>query len=157
MRSQALVATCGLDKCVRIWNYETREIELCETFDEEALSIAFDPFGLHVVVGFTDRLRLMSLLMDSIRMTRASSTSRCAKCVTAMVACFAAANNNTVQVYNAYSGENTKIYATTAKCAFAWSTNDKFVYGVGSDGAIQWEVAGGTKVSSLLARSVSRA
>ena len=72
-----LVATCGLDKCVRIWNYETREIELCETFDEEALSIAFDPFGLHVVVGFTDRLRLMSLLMDSIRMTREFNVKVC--------------------------------------------------------------------------------
>ena len=27
-----LVATCSIDKTVRIWNYNTKTLEICETF-----------------------------------------------------------------------------------------------------------------------------
>ena len=38
-----------------------------QTFTEECYSIAFHPSGLHVLCGFSDKLRLMNLLMDDIR------------------------------------------------------------------------------------------
>jgi len=36
-------------------------------FPEDALSVSFHPSGLHILVGFSDKLRLMNLLMDDIR------------------------------------------------------------------------------------------
>jgi hypothetical protein len=50
-----------------IWNYNEKSSELVKFFPEEAYSIAFHPSGLHVLVGFADKLRLMNLLMDDIR------------------------------------------------------------------------------------------
>ena len=39
-------------------------------FKEEPHSIAIHPSGLYVLVGFTDKLRLLSLLMDDMRLVR---------------------------------------------------------------------------------------
>lgn len=45
----------------------TRMLELYKEFQEEAYSVALHPTGLFVLVGFSDKLRLMNLLMDDIR------------------------------------------------------------------------------------------
>jgi len=45
-------------------------LELYKEFAEEAHSIALHPSGLYVVVGFSDKLRLMNLLIDDIRTFR---------------------------------------------------------------------------------------
>lgn len=42
-------------------------VELMKYFTEAALSISMHPAGLYVLVGFTDELRLLNLLMDDIR------------------------------------------------------------------------------------------
>lgn len=42
-------------------------LELYKEFAEEAYSIALHPSGLYVVVGFSDKLRLMNLLIDDIK------------------------------------------------------------------------------------------
>lgn len=45
----------------------TRELELYKEFQEEAFSIALHPTGLFMLVGFSDKLRLMNLFTDDIR------------------------------------------------------------------------------------------
>ena len=55
------VATCSHDKTVRVWNYDTRTLEICEVFSEEAYSVAFHPSGFHLLVGFSDKLRMMNV------------------------------------------------------------------------------------------------
>ena len=62
-----LVVTCGIDRYVRVWNYLTKKKEVNKIFPEDALSVSFHPSGLHILVGFSDKLRLMNLLMDDIR------------------------------------------------------------------------------------------
>ena len=57
-----LVATCSEDKSVRIWDYEQSQLEICETFQEQAHCVAFHPSGFHIVVGFADRIRMMNVL-----------------------------------------------------------------------------------------------
>ena len=42
-------------------------LELYREFAEEAYSIALHPSGLYILVGFSDKLRLMNLLIDDIR------------------------------------------------------------------------------------------
>ena len=42
-------------------------LEICKFFQEEAFSIALHPSGLYIVVGFSDKLRLMNILIDDIR------------------------------------------------------------------------------------------
>jgi WD40 repeat protein len=47
-----LIATCGNDKCIRIWNYEKKSLECYKYFTEEAYCISIHPSGLFLVVGF---------------------------------------------------------------------------------------------------------
>lgn len=45
----------------------TRILELYKEFQEEAYSVALHPTGLFILVGFSDKLRLMNLVIDDIR------------------------------------------------------------------------------------------
>lgn len=42
-------------------------LDLYKEFQEEAYSIALHPSGLFILVGFSEKLRLMNLLIDDIR------------------------------------------------------------------------------------------
>jgi len=53
-----LVATCGLDKSVRIWNYLDKTCEVVKCFQDDLSSIAIHPSGLHVILGFSDKVNL---------------------------------------------------------------------------------------------------
>ena len=103
-----LVATCGVDRYVRVWNYKDNTAEIAKEFDDTPQGISFHPNGLQVchslthdclyplgttitllatgsmflpcmqvVVGFSDKLRLMDLLMDDIRTIREFAISSC--------------------------------------------------------------------------------
>ena len=41
-----LVATCGKDKSVRVWNYQEKTVDLDKTFHEEPHSIALQGEGV---------------------------------------------------------------------------------------------------------------
>jgi cilia- and flagella-associated protein 57 len=62
-----LLASCSSDRSIRIWNYSTYTCDLVKYFPEEAYSISLHPSGLYVLVGFSDKLRLMNVLMDEFR------------------------------------------------------------------------------------------
>ena len=61
-----LIATCSLDKSVRIWNYNEKTLESETYFNEEPYSIAFHPSGFHIVVGFADKLKMLNVLKDKV-------------------------------------------------------------------------------------------
>jgi len=52
---QPLIATCGLDRSIHLWNYVDRTCELTKTFAEEAYSIAIHPTGLQVGRHYDNR------------------------------------------------------------------------------------------------------
>jgi len=52
-------------------------LELYKEFAEEAYSVALHPSGLYVVVGFSDKLRLMNLLIDDVRTFREFPIREC--------------------------------------------------------------------------------
>ncbi|KAJ3066314.1 Cilia- and flagella-associated protein 57, partial [Rhizoclosmatium hyalinum] len=72
-----LIATCSSDKSVRVWNYIDSSSELVKYFAEEAYSVALHPSGLYILVGFSDKLRLMNLLIDDIRPFREFTIRGC--------------------------------------------------------------------------------
>ena len=47
--------------------FPSSSLDLYKEFHEEAYSIALHPSGLFVLVGFSEKLRLMNLLIDDIR------------------------------------------------------------------------------------------
>lgn len=52
-------------------------MDVCKEFQEEAFSLALHPTGLFMLVGFSDKLRLMSLLLSDIRIFREFTVRGC--------------------------------------------------------------------------------
>ncbi|XP_053248726.1 cilia- and flagella-associated protein 57 isoform X3 [Podarcis raffonei] len=102
-----LVATCSLDKSVRIWNYENNTLDLYKEYQEEAYALSLHPSGLYVLVGFADKLRLMNLLIDDIRTFKDFTVRGCRECAFSTGGhLFAAVNGNVIHIYSAISFEN---------------------------------------------------
>ncbi|XP_011539100.1 cilia- and flagella-associated protein 57 isoform X5 [Homo sapiens] len=102
-----LIATCSLDRSIRLWNYETNTLELFKEYQEEAYSISLHPSGHFIVVGFADKLRLMNLLIDDIRSFKEYSVRGCGECSFSNGGhLFAAVNGNVIHVYTTTSLEN---------------------------------------------------
>ncbi len=101
-----LVVTVGADKTVRVWNYLEKTCELCKVFNEEAHSVALHPSGFHLIVGFSDKLRGMNLLMEELRPFKDIPIKGCRECRFSNGGqYFAATNSNVVQVYKTYTCE----------------------------------------------------
>jgi WD40 repeat protein len=75
-----LVATCAQDNTLRIWNYETHQCEISKRFAEDMSSCSLHPNGLHILIGFSDKLRLMNLLIDDVRVFREFPIRGCRLC-----------------------------------------------------------------------------
>jgi len=133
-----LVATCGMDKSVRVWNYIERTQELCKFFAEEAYSVAFHPSGFHLIVGFADKLRLMNLLMEDLRPYKEVSIKACRECKFSHGGqFFAAVNSNTIQVYKTYTCEvvcNLRGHQSKVR-SICWTADDSRLISAGADGA----------------------
>eukprot|EP00033_Pygsuia_biforma_P003159 GCRY01003467.1.p1 GENE.GCRY01003467.1~~GCRY01003467.1.p1 ORF type:complete len:1179 (+),score=364.32 GCRY01003467.1:161-3697(+) len=140
-----ICATCSTDRSVRVWNYQDRSAEIVKQFPEEAHSIALHPSGLHVAVGFTDKLKLMNLLMEDIRPYREFPIRSCREVRFSNGGqYFAAANGNTVQIFSTYTFDNLgnlRGHNGKVQCV-SWSRDDTRLVTSGMDGAVyEWVLA----------------
>ncbi|XP_072918863.1 cilia- and flagella-associated protein 57 [Hemitrygon akajei] len=154
-----LVVTSSIDRSVRLWNYETNGLELYKEFQEEAYSVALHPFGLFILVGFSDKLRLMNLLIDDIRSFREFTIRSCRECSFSHGGhLFAVVNGNVIHIYSTTTfetlinlkGHNGKIRA------IAWNLNDSKLVSCGMDGAVyEWNTLTGKRESECVLKTCS--
>ncbi|KAJ3005843.1 Cilia- and flagella-associated protein 57, partial [Thoreauomyces humboldtii] len=134
-----LVVTCSTDRSVRVWNYLDSTSELVKYFPEEAFSVAIHPSGLYILVGFSDKLRLMNLLIDDIRTFREFTIRGCRECRFSNGGqYFAAVHGNTIQIYSTWNFENLgnlKGHNGKVRSLF-WTQDDSRIVSAGLDGAI---------------------
>jgi len=62
-----LIVTCSEDKSVRIWDYENKQLEIFQSFPDQAHSVAFHPSGFHIIVGFSDKVRMLNVFQDELK------------------------------------------------------------------------------------------
>uniref|UniRef100_A0A4W4FFW9 EML-like second beta-propeller domain-containing protein n=1 Tax=Electrophorus electricus TaxID=8005 RepID=A0A4W4FFW9_ELEEL len=152
-----LIATCSLDNSVRIWNFETNALELYKEFQEESYSVALHPSGLFLLVGFSDKMRLMNLLIDDIRTVKEFTVRGCRECAFSQGGhMFAAVNGNVIHIYSATTfdnilnlkGHNRKVRS------IAWNADDSRVVSCGLDGAVyEWNALSGKRESESVLKS----
>ncbi|XP_029288716.1 LOW QUALITY PROTEIN: cilia- and flagella-associated protein 57 [Cottoperca gobio] len=154
-----LVATSSLDHSVRIWNYETKVLELYREFQEEAYSVALHPFGLFILVGFSDKLRMMNLLIDDIRTFKEFTVRGCRECAFSHGGhMFAAVNGNVIHIYSFTSFENIlNLKGHNGKVrGIEWSLDDSRLVSCGMDGAVyEWNTQTGKRESESVLKSCS--
>ncbi|XP_047437739.1 cilia- and flagella-associated protein 57 [Mugil cephalus] len=154
-----LIATSSLDRSVRIWNYETKVLELYKEFQEEAYSVALHPTGLFVLVGFTDKLRLMNLVIDDFRTFKEFTVRGCRECAFSHGGhMFAAVNGNIIHIYSVTSFENIlNLKGHNGKVrGIEWSLDDSRLVSCGMDGAVyEWNTQNGKRESESVLKSCS--
>lgn len=154
-----LIATCSMDRSVRIWNFETGALEIYREFSEEAFSIAMHPSGLYILVGFSDKLRLMNILIDDIKQFREFSIRGCKECAFSNGGDrFAAVHSNVIQIYSTTSFENVgnfKGHNGKVKQVL-WSNDDTKLISCGMDGAVyEWDTITGRRTGEYVLKNCS--
>ncbi|KAJ3311697.1 Cilia- and flagella-associated protein 57 [Boothiomyces sp. JEL0838] len=134
-----IVVTISSDKSIRFWNYLTGSCELVKFFLEEPQSISLHPSGLYILVGFHDKLKLMNILMDDLRLVREFNIRSCKECRFSNGGhIFAAAHGNIVQIFSTWTFENIenlKGHNGKVKSLY-WTPDDGCLVSSGSDGAV---------------------
>jgi cilia- and flagella-associated protein 57 len=141
-----LVVTCSRDQTLRIWNFQTMELELNKVFPEDMFCCALHPSGLHVAVGFADKLRLFHILVDELRPAVELPIKNCREAKFSWGGnMLAAANGNSINVFDFYTGEKVAdLRGHNGKVrSIYWLESGSQLLSCGHDGAVYiWDIDG---------------
>lgn len=136
-----------------------RALEIYREFSEEAFSIAMHPSGLYILVGFSDKLRLMNILIDDIKQFREFTIRGCKECAFSNGGDrFAAVHSNVIQIYSVttfenianFKGHNGKVKQVL------WSNDDSKLVSCGMDGAVyEWDTITGRRTGEYVLKNCS--
>lgn len=95
------------DRTLRVWNYETDVLEVCKSYLEDIHCLSLHPTGLFAIVGFSDKLRFLTILIDDFSTMKEFSVRNCSECRFSNLGhLFAAVNGNIIQVYSSITFEH---------------------------------------------------
>ncbi|KAG7203025.1 hypothetical protein KM043_010150 [Ampulex compressa] len=142
--------TCGdIDHSVRLWDFETESLILMKQYTEDICSVALHPTGLFCLIGFSDKLRFMSILIDDLLPMQEFAIRNCRTIMFSHGGhLFAAVNGNIVHVYTTIGFYNHFILkGHTGKVkTLVWSQTDMKLLTLGAEGAIyEWDMNNGQR------------
>eukprot|EP01038_Epipyxis_sp_PR26KG_P006512 gene6512-8950_t len=139
-----IVVTCGRDKSLRVWNLSEKRMELMKRFEDEPLSLSVHPTGMYIVVAFSDKIRMLTVLLEDLFQTREIAARSCSYVKFSRGGqYFASSNGANVQIYNTFTGaavctlrgHNNKVRSVV------WMNYDSRMMTVGSEGNIYfWDL-----------------
>ena len=136
-----LIATCGEDKSVRIWNIADKSLEILSYQTEKCNAIAFHPSGFHVAVALSDKIQLMNLFSDNLVHFKQYSIKSCHELQFSHGGhLLAAAYGSQVQIIKFWTGEcpsslTYKQHQQRVKSIF-WNHDDSGFVSSSGDGAV---------------------
>ncbi|GBP75293.1 Cilia- and flagella-associated protein 57 [Eumeta japonica] len=145
------------DRSLRVWNYMTDDVELIRLYQEEVHVVSLHPTGLFAVVGFSDKLRFLVILIDDFEVMREFPIRNC-KCAKFSTngQMFAAVNGKVVQVFSSVSFVNMfnlKGHNGEVTC-LSWSASDSILVSCGNEGAVyEWSMSNGQRVGEIIIKT----
>lgn len=141
-----IAATCGKDCTVRVWNLADRKIEIMKEFEDEPTTLSVHPAGLYIVVGFTERIRLLAVLLDDLHTCKDFPVRHCTYVKFARGGqYFAAVSGSNIHLFNTYTGAQIGIMRghTGRPRALIFSNYDSKLLSIGAEGNVfVWDVMG---------------
>ena len=139
-----LIATASKDKTIKIWNYEDKTVETPKSEAEAASSLSLHPSGLHIVVAYSDKLRVLNLQKDGESFSNFKDINSFKNCTYVKFShggqYFAATSGNQLHIFKFFTGENPQGMTFSGHSgkikSLAWSKEDNIVATCGVDGVI---------------------
>jgi cilia- and flagella-associated protein 57 len=154
---KSIVASAAADNSIYIWNYLGKTLELMKQFSDDITAVAVHPSGLQMLVGFSDKLRFMNILLDDMRTFHEFPVRSCKMCRFSTGGnMLAAAHGNVVEVYHTYTlqllgtlkGHNGKVQS------LSWNKDDTRIVTCGVDGAVyEWDARTMARVAESVMKS----
>lgn len=157
---KSVFMSCGEDdRSVRIWDYETEKLLLTKQYNEDVYCVALHPTGLFCLIGFSDKLRFMSILMDDLLTIQEIPVRNCRTVSFSQGGhLFAAVNGNIIQVYTTVGFTNRFLLKghTGRIKSVVWSQNDMRLVSIGSEGAMyEWDMSNGRRNNEVYLKGIS--
>lgn len=144
-----IAATCGKDCTVRVWNLADRKIEIMKEFEDEPTALSVHPAGLYIVVGFTERIRLLAVLLDDLHTCKDFPVRHCTYVKFARGGqYFAAVSGSNIYLFNTYTGAQIGIMRghTGRPRSLIFSNYDSKLLSIGAEGNVfVWDVMACTR------------
>ena len=70
------ILTGGKDNSIKLWNYETGQLELNKQLAENLNSISISPNGFYVLVSFYNKVNMYLILMDDFKCIKTFDLSK---------------------------------------------------------------------------------
>ena len=145
-KMQPLAVTCGTDRTIRVWDLEKKYCTVSKEFSEELHSVSIHPSGLHIVAGFTDKIRLFNVMLKDLKCFGEINVKEChAIQFSGGGHMIAVAHNATIELYETYSFSRVGLLAghIHTVSSLAWSHDDNGLASAGMDGSVyEWEIHG---------------
>ncbi|ESO05498.1 hypothetical protein HELRODRAFT_77614 [Helobdella robusta] len=153
------IATCSLDKSVKIWDYSTFVLKVSKTFSESLLSLSMHPRGHILLIGFSTCVKLLNIFTDDLQPFKVLPISPCTVCSFAHGGhMFAVAKMNIVEIYSSVNFQLVSLFKTHLDMvrSMCWTDNDARIVSAGRDGAIyEWEVLTAKRFSENVVKGCS--
>ena len=149
-----LFVTVGKDNTLRVWNIQTHQLDLVKEFGEEMFSVTLHPTGLHVAVGFLDKVRLYHILLDDLRLCVELPVKCCRECAFSQGGnLLATVNGNIVSVFDTHSGERVvDLRGHNSKVrSLHWLQSGSNLLSCGQDGVVYlWDLDGPKRTAEFV-------
>uniref|UniRef100_A0A8B9NKF6 Cilia and flagella associated protein 57 n=1 Tax=Accipiter nisus TaxID=211598 RepID=A0A8B9NKF6_9AVES len=139
----------------KVFSFST--LELYKEYREEAYTVSLHPTGLFCLVGFSDKLRFISLLYEDMHVFKEFAVRKCRECSFSNGGhLFAAVNGNVIQIYSSITFENiNNLKGHSGKIhAVKWSADDAKFVSCDTHGAVyEWNLLTGKRESECVLKS----
>ena len=156
--SKPIFVTAGKDFTLRVWNLQTHQLDLIKEFTEEMLCCALHPTGLHVAVGFLDKVRIYHVILDDLRLCVEIAIKGCKEMAFSLGGgLLAAVNGNVISVFDFHTGEKVvDLRGHNSKVrSLCWLSSGAQLMSCGQDGFVYlWELDGAKRIGEFVNKRV---
>lgn len=141
---QIMVTVGSNERVIKVWNLKTNACEISEVFLDSPLSVSVHPSGWMIAVGFYDKLRVIHVLRDALRVVKEFNVKTCRLVRFARGGhMFCAASGSVIHVKHTFTHETIAVlHGHCGKIkSLTWGAGDATLLTTAVDGAVyDWDI-----------------